>query len=407
MANNYYNPNPKKRKTRIRWDRVIFVVGSVTLIVAIIVFLNFNRLRSVFKGYNFKETKQILKLKKSQQKEILGQPKMKNILVWIENSRTPSSYDDYEKYYTMFPDLGVEEVVLTVDSVLELKDSLEKLGYTDKILWKILEKASVSDLNNLITNKYTADELMKYYATKGFKFSNYEAYRNAYATYGEYGYSVNIVNYPFLISKNESKANYVIKNPDEVLVLVKKGFFLAEDYTPKELITPKVKIVKDCENCLVRKGIEADLKAMFEAAETLGYKLYIKSSYRSYDEQNALYEEIKTKYGGAYAADYVALPGASEHQTGLGIDLTSQNVIDGVNKVFSDTVDYRWVIENSYKYGFIVRFDETKKDITGIAHEPWHLRYVGKEVAKTIYEEDITFEEYCLKYSVLPEVEER
>ena len=408
MAKSYYNPNTnRRRRTRLRWDRIAVVVAGGALVFIIVFSLNFNRVRSLFKGYSFKETKQILNLKKSQQKEVLSQTKIKHILVWIDNSSKVVNYDEYEKYYTMFPEMDVADVILTVDSILELQESLSPLGYTDDILWKILKKATVSDLNNLITNKYGAEELMKYYAIDGFIFSNYDAYRTAFATYGDYAYAVNYTNYPFLISSNSTNANYLIKNPEELLVLVKKGFYFAEDYVPSDLVIPEVNIVEDCENCYVRKIIEADLKEMFSAAKTLGYNLYIRSAYRSYSEQQATYDDIEYRYGGAYAAEYVALPGASEHQTGLGIDLTSQNVLDGVNNVFSDTVDYQWVLENSYKYGFIVRFDETKKDITGIAHEPWHLRYVGKEVAKIIYEQNLTFEEYCLKYSVLPNVEER
>jgi len=408
MAKSYYNPNTnRRRRTRLRWDRIAVVVAGGALVFIIVFSLNFNRVRSLFKGYNFKETKQILNLKKSQQKEVLSQTKIKHILVWIDNSTKVANYDEYEKYYTMFPEMDVADVILTVDSILELQESLSPLGYTDDILWKILKKATVSDLNNLITNNYGAEELMKYYAIDGFKFSNYDAYRTAFATYGDYAYAVNYTNYPFLISSNSTNANYLIKNPEELLVLVKKGFYFAEDYVPSDLVIPEVNIVEDCENCYVRKIIEADLKEMFSAAKTLGYNLYIRSAYRSYSEQQATYDDIEYRYGGAYAAEYVALPGASEHQTGLGIDLTSQNVIDGVNNVFSDTVDYQWVLENSYKYGFIVRFDETKKDITGIAHEPWHLRYVGKEVAKIIYEQNLTFEEYCLKYSILPNVEQR
>ena len=123
---------------------------------------------------------------------------------------------------------------------------------------------------------------------------------------------------------------------------------------------------------------------------------------KSYEEQEKIYQETEQKYGGAYAAEYVATPGASEHQTGLGIDMTSQSVVDKQRLVFGDTTEYKWVVENCAKYGFIVRFTEGTDGITGISHEPWHLRYVGKKVAKEIKDQNWTLEEYCLYKNVIP-----
>ena len=114
--------------------------------------------------------------------------------------------------------------------------------------------------------------------------------------------------------------------------------------------------------------------------------------------------DFERRFGGQYANEYVAQPGASEHQTGLGIDLTSQSVVEGKKITFGDTDEYKWVIKNCAKYGFIIRFENGTDGITGIAHEPWHLRYVGKDVAKKIVEKEWTFEEYCLYSNVMPKV---
>ena len=112
------------------------------------------------------------------------------------------------------------------------------------------------------------------------------------------------------------------------------------------------------------------------------------------------------------AASLVAEPGASEHQTGLGVDLTCQAVIDdklnGIeNSRFGYKPDYKWCIANSYKYGYILRFEENKADITGIANEPWHFRYVGKEAAKEIFNNGWTLEEYCLNKGIIPDIQKR
>ena len=84
------------------------------------------------------------------------------------------------------------------------------------------------------------------------------------------------------------------------------------------------------------------------------------------------------------------------------IDMTSQSVVDKQRLVFGDTTEYKWVVENCAKYGFIVRFTEGTDGITGISHEPWHLRYVGKKVAKEIKDQNWTLEEYCLYKNVIP-----
>ncbi|MGL5084891.1 MAG: M15 family metallopeptidase, partial [Clostridium sp.] len=94
--------------------------------------------------------------------------------------------------------------------------------------------------------------------------------------------------------------------------------------------------------------------------------------------------------GQDYTNNYIAIPGRSEHQTGLSMDIgdASGNLIEKEKHV-------GWIRDNSYKYGFIVRYPKGKEIITGYSYEPWHIRYVGVEVAKEIFNKNITFEEYC------------
>ena len=133
-----------------------------------------------------------------------------------------------------------------------------------------------------------------------------------------------------------------------------------------------------------------------------GLELVVNSAYRSYQTQVETMADFVARYNTQYANEYVAQQGASEHQTGLGIDMTSQSVVDKQRLVFGDTTEYKWVVENCAKYGFIVRFTEGTDGITGISHEPWHLRYVGKKVAKEIKDQNWTLEEYCLYKNVIP-----
>ena len=139
------------------------------------------------------------------------------------------------------------------------------------------------------------------------------------------------------------------------------------------------------------------LKALAElqaAAKKAGYSLPTKSAYRSYSYQNALYEKYKSKYGKDFADARAAWAGHSEHQTGLAFDIGLCSVKLG------SMPEGIWLKENSAKYGFIIRYPEYKEAITGYGYEPWHVRYVGVEVATEIMSKNITLEEYLGIYDI-------
>ena len=122
------------------------------------------------------------------------------------------------------------------------------------------------------------------------------------------------------------------------------------------------------------------------------------SAYRSYDYQSDLYDSKVEEVGSQKAAEWAALPGFSEHHTGMAVDIA---IADGEGaKTFTTEGDYGWVATNCYKYGLVNRYDESKKDITGIMDEPWHYRYVGIPHAYIMYNNNLCLEEYIenLKY---------
>ena len=127
---------------------------------------------------------------------------------------------------------------------------------------------------------------------------------------------------------------------------------------------------------------------MQEDAAAKGLNLYIASGFRSYEYQTTLYNRYVERSGKEEADRYSARPGYSEHQTGLALDL---NTIDAS---FADTDEYEWVKRNCYKYGFIIRYPEGAEEITGYMYEPWHLRYLGTDIARDVYESGLTLEEY-------------
>lgn len=394
------------RKKRIRYDRIAIIVVGILLVIGLIVSLNFDRIKLLTKGYSFKETSIVLKQSKVNKKELLSKDKVQHLQEWIKLNLDASMYDEYDRYLAIHPDLSFESVVTVVDKFYSNSyNKLRSLNYEDATIWKLLETASLDDIQYLIDHQYTPDIVSKYSNKKYFNYQKLEQYIAAYDTYQDYDYAVNIVNFPFIISTNKTNEKYIIQDPENILTLVKKGFYFSSSYIPSDLTeTSKMPIAPDCQNRTVRQEVANALDLMFEDASKEGLQLVFNSGYRSYETQVKTYKDNEEKYGGLYAAEYVALPGASEHQSGLGVDLTSQSVIDKTRITFGDTAEYQWVVENCANYGFIIRFETGTADITGIAHEPWHLRYVGKDVAKEIVSLGITFEEYCLKTSTLPQL---
>ena len=129
-------------------------------------------------------------------------------------------------------------------------------------------------------------------------------------------------------------------------------------------------------------------------AKKEGLNLWITSGYRSYAYQKQLYEGYAARDGYAAADTYSARPGFSEHQTGLGID------INVAGDSFGLTPESKWLAANCYKYGFIIRYPKDKQEITGYKYEPWHVRYLGKDLAKMVTDSKLTLEEYLCIDSV-------
>lgn len=403
----YYSSYSNSRRQRIRWDRIAIIAGAVALVLGILVWLNFSRIQLLFKGYSFSEQNQILSLDSKAVDEILNHEKMENITNWIKNSEKYKFYDEYEQYYITHKGIKVKEVITTVDDMFtNYVPKLEAMGYTDTQIWEVLKTANTTDLQYLFDKKYNYAQIQPYMQVKGFIFTDMEDYMKVYAEKKNYNYAVLITTYPFIDSHNPAKDKYTIQNPQDILTLVKPGFYLPSSYEASDLVKPNMPIAPDCENFQLRKEAANALVDMYNAAKKEGYSLVINSGYRSYQKQVETYQSFEKKWGGIYAKEHVALPGASEHQTGLGVDLTSESVVKGERLVFGDTAEYQWVLKNAHRFGFILRFSEGESDITGIVHEPWHFRYVGKEAAKKIYDNNWTLEEYCLNEGVIPQIKE-
>ena len=191
----------------------------------------------------------------------------------------------------------------------------------------------------------------------------------------------------FSINKNKENHNINIeKVNDYKYILVNKKNKLNSDFMPNNLVE-----VKFCslDNFYLEEETASAYEQMCLDLINEGLNISITSAYRSYDEQKELYNTYLKLYGKSYVDKYVALPGHSEHQTGLAIDLESLEC-----DMFRNSKEYLWIRENAHKYGFIIRYQKGKEKIIGYGAEEWHIRYVGKNAAEYIYKNDITFEEY-------------
>ena len=171
--------------------------------------------------------------------------------------------------------------------------------------------------------------------------------------------------------------------------LVNKNNMVSESYVP-ELVSLNV---SNDDNQQLRPEAAAQLEEMFNAAKEVGINLNVVSGYRSYKQQKSLWYTYEEKYGRKVANRMDATPGASEHQLGLAVDLSAN---DGckLKQCFGSGKAGKWLSENSYKYGFIMRYPKGKESITGVMYNPWHYRFIGIEEAKKVFESNLTLEEF-------------
>ena len=173
------------------------------------------------------------------------------------------------------------------------------------------------------------------------------------------------------------------------LILVNRNSYIPDDY--------KVELTELSNGEKVDSRIYPELQEMFNDARAQGYGLFVREGYRTQEEQQQLLDEKIEAYENEgkskseakkLAEQWVAIPGTSEHQLGIAVDINADTT-----KSSSDDV-YSWLAENAHKYGFIKRYPSDKTDITGVINEPWHYRYVGKEAALEIYSQGMCLEEY-------------
>lgn len=181
-----------------------------------------------------------------------------------------------------------------------------------------------------------------------------------------------------------------------LLILVNKENPVDSTYKPEDLADIKYFASDRSAAGRFMRAEAAD--AFHQLSETakaeMGYEIVVTTAYRSYDFQAMLYNNYVANHGQQEADTFSAQPGKSEHQSGLAADVSSPSVGYQLTRDYINTEEGKWLNDNAYRFGFIIRFPEGKEEITGYMYEPWHIRYVGKTAAEEIFNEGITLEEY-------------
>lgn len=191
----------------------------------------------------------------------------------------------------------------------------------------------------------------------------------------------------------------ILEDDSDVTMLINKFYSLPDNYIPEDLVgleefacvQGEDYSCQDVEQIQLRKEAYDAYIEWCEAAQKEDINIRAIAGYRSYEYQAGLWNYNAEIYGTEYADEYYARPGQSEHNSGLCVDITFNG--HNYNEI-ENFEGYEWILSNAHKYGFILRYPEDKTEVTRYGYESWHFRYVGKDAAKDIYENDWTLEEY-------------
>jgi LAS superfamily LD-carboxypeptidase LdcB len=373
-----------KRRTKVRYDRITILLVGIVAIAGI--------LSGIFNNTSVQDY--LLSKKTGYSTEVIKVFREKNILKDISSNKYSNTLvsainsDNYiDKYLTDYLHINYKndkDFISNINSLLEI-------GYNYNEINKIEDTLKSDSINIVISNEYN-EQLLDYIGLSYFKEENLERYLNYYQDNSDMDYT-DIITYVNIGLDNDYYTNVInIDNQDDLQVLVNKYHKLDNDYIPSDLETISSKYQWIGRSNQLRHDARVAFEEMCAAAADDGIYIYAGSGYRSYATQKYLYDTYVKRDGFDEAETYSARAGYSEHQTGLAMDIANKNGFISLGDK-----EYDWLVNNSYKYGFILRYPKGSETLTGYMYEEWHYRYLGKEVAKEVYESNLTYEEYLAK----------
>lgn len=201
---------------------------------------------------------------------------------------------------------------------------------------------------------------------------------------------------PAVTTEVFNKLLYSTDEASSLWAVVNKGRSLPSNYVPAGLVTPSVplRFGAGASEMSVRPEMAAALQAMFAGAKTYGHSFMLTSGYRSYGAQISVYNSYVSQSGAAVADTFSARPGHSEHQTGLAADIEPLSRVCELDICFGDMPEGKWLAANASKYGLIIRYQRDNQNLTGYQYEPWHVRYVGADLAAQLQPNNQTLEQF-------------
>ena len=372
-----------KRKKRLKLKRKFVVLFKILLFFLLIFFcllcLRFYQIGKLRKlGYSFDASKNILNYSKKDYVFELGENKLLNA-AFESKFYNENNLNSYTKIKYQNQKNIIKNINILIDR-----------GYSNNDISIILAHGNDDDVSEFAKKEKIKYLEEFYYNISYAKLKFYDRYLEYSRETGEDEETTVL-----LVNLGMDKAAYTEPNIVEkfsVDMLINKYNRLSDDFEPDKLVEIDSNYRNDNMQMGAKVAVDAFIE-MYRAAASEGLGLVINSGYRSYNEQQEICNTYRSLYGDNYVKNYVSFPGFSEHQTGLAFDIGSTS-----SNVFAESKEYQWMLKNAHKYGFILRFPKRGENITGFKTEPWHYRYVGKEIANYIYENNITFEEYYVEF---------
>lgn len=360
---NYGDIMNRKKKYKFKKGRIFIALLLLTIIIVFT--LNIGNIITVIKLKNLKYTSESISIINKNDIKI---DKYSKTLDKIIN--TNYFILDNTKYYI---DIDYKES----NNFFENINKLISIGYSAKEINIINNKLDNIDL--ILNNEYNKN-LYNILNSDYFYKDNLERYLK----YDKDNIVLNVnmnLDYEFYTHDIE------VTTKDSTM-LVNKYYKLDKTYIPTLTTLDRAYAVNDKQQ--VTPETKKVFQKMCDDAKKDNIYIYSGSAYRSYSYQNTLFNNRAKMEGLDYANKTAAKAGYSEHQTGLSMDLMNKNY----DYISAEDEEYEWLINNSYKYGFILRFPKDMDNITGYTYEPWHFRYINIEIATYLKENNLTYEEY-------------